>query len=276
MGLPVAQRLLAAGLTVVGYRRSGAPPSFLRAGGRAGSSPAEVAQSCPVVVTVLPSAQALASVISREHGLAAATRGGGVLIEMSTLPEEAKRAAARQLGERGWATLDCPISGQAVLFSSGPREAHDRVLPLLTAISSRVYYLGEFGRGTRAKYTAHLLLAGHSLVAAEALAFAHKAGLDLADVLAMLSGTIVSSNVFDMRGPRVLGPVGSHTGGAPLRTLAASLAELHDFAAQWVPTRRCWIRLSSASIACHQTATTSCSWRSSASWPPPMLRAAET
>lgn len=240
MGLPVAQRLLAAGFTVVGYRRSAAPPSFLRAGGRAGTSPAEVAQCCPVVVTVLPSAQSLASVVSGEHGLAAGARGGGVLIEMSTLPEEAKRAAGRQLGEQGWATLDCPISGagpemrngQAVLFSSGPREAHDRVLPLLTAISSRVYYLGEFGRGMRAKHTAHLLLAGHSLVAAEALAFAHKAGLDVADVLAMLAGTIVSSKVFDTRGPRVLDPAGGHTDGVPLNTLAASLAELREFAAQ--------------------------------------------
>jgi 3-hydroxyisobutyrate dehydrogenase len=134
--------------------------------------------------------------------------------------------------------LDCPISGApqqvrnggAVLFGSGEREAFDRAEPVLRAISPRVHYVGAFGHGMRAKCTAYILVAGHTLVAAEALAFARKAGLSPADILAMLSGTINSSAVFEQRAPQILNPVGasgnSHGFGqslAPAHRLAAEL-----------------------------------------------------
>jgi len=45
-------------------------------------------------------------------------------------------------------------AGTAVLFSSGSREAHDRVAPVLRAISPRAHYVGGFGCGIRANYTA--------------------------------------------------------------------------------------------------------------------------
>lgn len=96
---------------------------------------------------------------------------------------------------------------------SDQTQPYDRVEPVLQAISPHVYYLGAFGRGIRAKYTAHLLLAGNSLVAAEALAFGQAAGLQVADMVAMLSGTIVSSAVFEERGPLVLEANASETSG---------------------------------------------------------------
>ena len=70
-----------------------------------------------------------------------------------------------------------------MLLSSGGRNTHDRVEPLLHTISPQVSYVGEFGAGMHAKYTAYLLLGGQSLAAAEALAFAGTVGVDLRDVL---------------------------------------------------------------------------------------------
>jgi 3-hydroxyisobutyrate dehydrogenase len=158
---------------------------------------------------------------------------------MSTVPETVKRSLAERMAEIGWATLDCPISGapsqleagEAVLLCSGQRATHDRVKPVLQSISPRVSYLGEFGRGIRAKHTVHLLLAGHSLVAAEALAFARAADLNIGEVLAALKGTIVSSAVFDQRAPRVLDAPDTPA-ASPLRGLADALARLHEIAAE--------------------------------------------
>jgi L-threonate 2-dehydrogenase len=239
MGLPVALRLLAAAFRVTGCRRREPPAPFLKAGGRGCSSPAQAVDSCPIVLTVLPSAQALVSAVTGDLGLASTTRRNGIWVEMSTVPETVKRALAERMAERGWSTLDCPISGaphqleagQAVLLCSGRRATHDRVKPVLQAISSRVSYLGEFGRGIRAKHTAHLLLAGHSLVAAEALAFARAADLNIGEVLDALKGTIVSSGVFDHRAHRVLDAPDTPA-ASPLGGLADALTRLHQLAAE--------------------------------------------
>lgn len=239
MGLPIALRLLAARFRVTGCRRRKPPAPFLRAGGRGCSSPAHAADRCPVVLTVLPSADALVSAVTGEGGLASTTRRNGIWVEMSTVPETVKRSLAEGIAEIGWSTLDCPISGapsqleagEAVLLSSGQRATHDRVKPVLQAISPRVPYLGEFGQGIRAKHTAHLLLAGHSLVAAEALAFAHAADLNIEEVLDALKGTIVSSGVFDHRAHRVLDAPDTPA-ASPLRGLADALTRLHQLAAE--------------------------------------------
>lgn len=244
LGLPIALRLLAVGFQVAGCRRREPPASFLSAGGQGCSSPMHVADRCPVVVTLLPSAQALVSVATGQHGLASSTRRDGIWVKMSTVPETVKRSLADTLADKGWETLDCPISGaaeqlqagEAVLFSSGQRDTHNRVQPILQTISPRVSSMGAFGRGMRAKYTAYLLLAGHSLVAAEALASARTAGLDIGQVLAAINGTIVSSAVFDHRASRVLDPSEPPSVGG-IRALADALAQLHQFATKLdVPT----------------------------------------
>jgi len=239
MGLPIALRLLAAGFRVTGCRRREPPAPLLNAGGHGCSTPAQAADSCSVVVTVLPSPEALVSSVTGDLGITSTTARNGIWIEMSTVPETVKRPLAETMAEIGWSTLDCPISGaprqveagEAVLLSSGPRDTHDRVKPVLQAISPRVSYLGEFGRGIRAKHTAHLLLAGHSLVAAEALAFARAADLNISEVLDALKGSIVSSGVFDDRAHRVLDTADTPA-ASPLPALADALARLHQLAAE--------------------------------------------
>ena len=134
--------------------------------------------------------------------------------------------------------LDCPISGAppqlragtAVVFSSGSPDAHRLAVPALRAISPKVYHVGAFGQGMRAKCTTHLMLAGHSLVAAEALAFAAKAGLPLADVLEMMPGTINSSAIFEQRAPRVLVPIAEQAAHGYVRMLGEALQDVSRLA----------------------------------------------
>ena len=198
-----------------------------------------MAETCAIVITALASEQTLVSVATGERGLASTNRRAGIWVEMSTVPARVKRALAECLAEKGWHTLDCPISGaaeqlesgDAVLLSSGQRDTHDRVEPVLRAMSPRVSYLGEFGTGMSAKHTAHLLLAGHSLVAAEALVFADKAGVNLREALAALNNTIVSSGVFDQRAHHILDPPDTPTTGR-VRSLADDLRQLHQLAAE--------------------------------------------
>ena len=240
MGLPLALRLLNAGFKVAGNRRRRDPPTaFLDGGGHGCSTPMDLADLCPIVITVMPTADALVSAATGVTGLRSTTRHGGIWIEMSTVPATTKRSLADEMGKKGWRTLDCPISGapdqlvdgQALLLSSGSRETHDHAAAVLRAISPSVSFMGLFGNGMCAKDTAHLLLAGHSLVAAEALAFASKAGLDVGDVLAALNGNITSSGVFDHRAHQVLDAPRT-TGPDGVRGLRDAFVELRRFAAE--------------------------------------------
>ncbi len=68
---------------------------------------------------------------------------------------------------------------RATTFASGNQASVDRVAPVLDAVSGAWVYTGEFGTGARMKYVANLLLAVHTVAAAEAIALARRSGLDL-------------------------------------------------------------------------------------------------
>ena len=207
MGSALSARLLAAGWDVAGCDIDPARVTAHRArGGSVAPSPADAAARADVVVTSLPSANALAEVTA---GLAARPRPGLVVVETSTLPVAAKREARDALAERGTVLLDCPLSGtggqalagDVVAYLSGPGEAKARALPVLRAMTRGVHDVGEFGNGSAVKFIANLLVAIHNVAAAEALVLAERAGLDLATVLTAVADGAGTSAMFEVRGP---------------------------------------------------------------------------
>jgi L-threonate 2-dehydrogenase len=210
MGSALSAHLLAAGWAVTGYDID---PSRLAAhagrGGEAATSPAGTAAGADVVVTSLPTAQALHDVAAGEAGLASAARPGLVVIETSTLPLAVKRQARDALAGRGTVLLDCPLSGtggqalnkDVVAYLSGPAQAKARARPVLEAMTRAVHDVGGFGNGSAVKFIANLLVAIHNVAAAEALVLAERAGLDLAAVLTAVADGAGSSDMFEVRGP---------------------------------------------------------------------------
>jgi len=200
MGSALSAHLLAAGWRVAGYDID---PARLAAhtgrGGEAAAGPGGAAIG-DVVVTSLPTAQAL---------LDSAARPGLVVIETSTLPLAVKDQARGALAAGGAVLLDCPLSGtggqalakNVVAYLSGPDEAKARALPVLHAMTRAVHDVGGFGNGSAVKFIANLLVAIHNVAAAEALVLAERAGLDLAAVLTAVADGAGSSDMFEVRGP---------------------------------------------------------------------------
>src|SRR4029078_569761 len=164
MGLAMSRNLLAAGFEVVGYDPVEKAKDNLRAlGGLPLASPRAVAEESPVMFLSLPSSEALGAVVDGENGIGAASGGGQIAIECSTLPLDAKRAALAALARAGKILLDCPLSGTGaqaavkdlVVFASGDRAAYEKSLPVLEGMSRRQKYLGEFGNRSVLKYIAH-------------------------------------------------------------------------------------------------------------------------
>ena len=210
MGSAIATHVIRAGHRVVGYDVRAARRRDLRAaGGLAVATGADVGRSSSIVITSLPSVDALAETA----GALAQTRSRPrIVVETSTLPIEAKRRARAALRSRGIQLLDCPISGTGaqardkdiVVYASGAREAYRQVSTVLDAFTRAHYYVGSFGAGSKVKFVANLLVAIHNVATAEALVLAMKAGLDPGRVLELVGAGAGSSRVLQLRGPMMV------------------------------------------------------------------------
>ncbi len=208
MGLPIAANLLEHGFTVVGYRRH-MSDDFVVMGGTPALSCKEVAQQCDVVITCLPEDSALLEAVSGENGLMHGAHPGLTVVDISMLSIEVKEQAKRSLEQAGASMLDSPISGippqvlprKTVLFASGEKHIFERCKPTLEGFTSTIFYLGDFGAGTKMKCVANLLVGIHILAAAEAMTLSIRAGLDPATVVQVISPSVASSAQFVARAP---------------------------------------------------------------------------
>ena len=210
MGSAMSSNLLKAGFSVVGYD---IVPELVEAlvkkGGVRATSCSEVAASSDVIITSLPSVEALQKVVSGENGLLAGARKGQCVIETSTLPLKAKQEAHDALSAVGVDLLDCPLSGTGaqaikkdlVVYASGDKEVCKNCRSVFDGFARANYYLGEFGMGTKMKFVANLLVTIHNVSAAEAFVLGMKAGLDPEMILKVIGDGAGTSRMFEVRGP---------------------------------------------------------------------------
>ena len=183
--------------------------ALVREKGVAAASCREVAAEADVVITSLPSVEALQNVVHGKKGLIASAKKDLVVIETSTLTLEAKQEAFEALKDVGVDLLDCPLSGtgaQAVLkdivvYASGNRQICEGCMPVFDGFARANYYVGEFSMGSKMKFVANLLVTIHNVSAAEAFVLGMKAGLDPKVILRAISDGGGSSRMFEVRGP---------------------------------------------------------------------------
>jgi 3-hydroxyisobutyrate dehydrogenase len=129
---------------------------------------------------------------------------GTLLIECSTLsPDWVMELAARAAG-RGLCYIDSPVTGLpadaaggALTMLVGAREEDlNRARPLLAAVSNRIIRFGAVGAGSAYKLIINMIGAVQIASAAEGMALARRAGLDLATVAdAIAAGQAASPQV---------------------------------------------------------------------------------
>jgi 3-hydroxyisobutyrate dehydrogenase-like beta-hydroxyacid dehydrogenase len=112
MGREMSINLLKAGYEVSVYDiRKDAMEDPIRWGAKAASSPQEVAHVSDLILTSLPSPEALEDVVLGTHGVLAGARSGCILIDTSTVSPSTIRKVASAANERGVDVLDAPVSG---------------------------------------------------------------------------------------------------------------------------------------------------------------------
>ncbi|MBV9252559.1 MAG: NAD(P)-dependent oxidoreductase [Acetobacteraceae bacterium] len=155
-------------------------------GGMMSGSPKMMAQSSDIIITVLPSADALRDVLFGWEGLAGGFKPGGIVIDMGTSDPLATVELAKQLADRGIDLVDAPAlgtpadarAGALTLIIGGEEAAIERCKPILTVLAKRTLHAGPVGSGQAGAALGDFLRGAEILAASEALRIGQRFGLD--------------------------------------------------------------------------------------------------
>jgi 3-hydroxyisobutyrate dehydrogenase len=206
MGSGMAGRLLDSGHELTVYNRTPekAAPLVDR-GARLATSPRSAADGASAVFVMVSDDQSSRTVWQEDDGvLAADPAPGAFAIECSTLSHGWVSELSAAVHHRGLRYLDCPVTGLpdaaaagrlTLLIGADAVDLQD-AMPLLLPLSADRLHFGPVGAGTVYKLIINLMGAVQIASAAEGMALAERAGLDLDQVArAIAAGQAASPQV---------------------------------------------------------------------------------
>ncbi len=212
MGKPMAMNLLKAGYEVMVSNRNMAKCAPVVEAGAQSGTYTEVAESCDVVITMLPNGPEVKAVMLGENGAAAHMKSGSTFIDMSSINPVDSRILAAEAAKYGVEMLDAPVSGgepKAIdgtlsIMVGGRQEIFDRYKDMLSAMGSSVVRCGEIGAGNTTKLANQIIVACNIQALAEALTLAQKAGVDPEVVVEAIRGGLAGSTVMNAKAPMMV------------------------------------------------------------------------
>jgi L-threonate 2-dehydrogenase len=214
MGMGAAINLVRKGHVVTGCDvREAARAELTASGGEAVAAPAELPADTEAVVVFVVNAAQTEDVLFGQQGCLGVLAQGIVILCCATVAPEAARALDTKIGAAGFLMLDAPVSGgkagahagTMTVMASGSEAAFAKAQPVLDAISTKVWRLGEkAGVGSTVKMVNQLLAGVHIATAAEALALGIRAGADPRTLFDVISSSAGSSWMWQNRVPHIL------------------------------------------------------------------------
>jgi len=201
MGYPMAKRLLDAGCDVSIYNRTRSKAEPLAEfGGKIVDTPRELGDR-DIVFTMVATSDDLLSVSFGENGLFTGESTPKLLVECSSVSEEASAQVRSQAAELGADMLASPVSGNGkvvkagklTIVSSGPQAAFEMAEPYLNAIGRGATYVGEGELARMVKICHNLLLGVYTQCLAEITVLAEKGGVSRHDFLDFINNSVMGA-----------------------------------------------------------------------------------
>ena len=213
MGGAMCRTLLRAGWRVIVWDIApAAVDAAAAAGAEAAAKPRELASRATIVVTSLPDADAVRSVLLGDNGYASGGPADALVIDTSTTSPSEARSLETDLAALGIAFLDAPVSGgvrgadtgQLSIMVGGSDSSLRRARPVLECIGGAIIHCGPVGAGQITKTCNQLVVMATHESIAEALILAETSGLDPWRVREALMGGYAASPILEIQGPRML------------------------------------------------------------------------
>ena len=197
MGYPMAGHLAKAGHTVRVYNRTGdkADRWVAEHGGAKGETPAAAADGAKFVFACVGNDEDLRAVTLGEGGAFETMGEGAVFVDNTTASAEIARELAEAAAARGFGFLDAPVSGgQAgaengalTVMVGGDEATFAKARPVIDAYAKMVGHMGPSGAGQLTKMVNQVCIAGLVQGLAEGIHLGKAAGLDVTQVIDVIS-----------------------------------------------------------------------------------------
>ena len=197
MGYPMAGYISKGGHNVTVYNRTGAKADkWLKDfKGKKADTPKDAAKDADYIFTCVGNDNDLREVTFGENGIFKSIKKGAVYIDNTTASATIAREIYSHAKKNGFGFLDAPVSGgQAgaengalTVMVGGDQEDFDKALDKIDCYSKKVKLLGKSGSGQLAKMVNQICIAGLVQGLSEAINFGQKAGLNMEDVIEVIS-----------------------------------------------------------------------------------------
>lgn len=210
MGKPMVKNLLKAGITTTVYDiNEKAVAALVQEGAKSANSPKEVATNQDVVITMVPNAAIVKSILQGEDGVLAGVTAGTVIVDMSSVSPVASKEFAKLAATKDCPFLDSPVSGgepgaiQGTLafMIGGEQKNIDKIKDVFEAMGKSITLVGANGSGSVAKLANQIMVNLNIAAVSEALVLAEKAGADPKKVYEAVRGGLAGSAVLDAKAP---------------------------------------------------------------------------
>lgn len=86
----------------------------------------------------------------------------------------------------------------------GDKDIFDKVVPILSHYSKKVKLMGGAGAGQHTKMANQIMIASSMMGVSEAMIYCHKSGVDISEMINLLSGGAAASFTLSTLAPKML------------------------------------------------------------------------
>ena len=197
MGYPMAGYISKGGhnVTVFNRTKSKAEKWVNEYKGKMAETPAEAAQDAEYIFTCVGNDNDLREVTFGESGAFKTIKKGSVYIDNTTASATIAREIYAYAKKNGFGALDAPVSGgqtgaengALTVMIGGDQVDFDKAKDKIDCYSKKMKLLGGAGNGQLAKMVNQICIAGLVQGLSEAINFGMKAGLNMEDVIEVIS-----------------------------------------------------------------------------------------
>lgn len=211
MGLPMAQRLLAADIELIAYNRTPEKLEPLRAAGaQIVTKPREAIRSADCIVLMLSNAAAIYHVLLTDTS--SHTLSGRSIIQMGTINPLESQEIRDTVVAAGGEYIEAPVlgsipeaqTGKLIIMVGGEEEQYQRHLKLLQNFGKDPVYIGPVGSASNLTLALNQLIASLTTSFALSLAFIQLQGIDVDLFMQILRQSKLYAPTFDQNLRRML------------------------------------------------------------------------
>lgn len=213
MGKRMAMNLINAGYNITVFNRSQKSTSDLVAlGAMNAENPKEVAKASDIIIDMVTDAPDVEQVILGKNAVIEGAKRGSVVIDMSTNSPDFAFSLSSKLSEKGVEFLDAPVSGgdkgakdaTLTIMVGGKKDVFERCKPVFGEMGKTIAYMGNCGAGQATKLCNQVAVSINTLATCEALMLGASTGLDLKELLKVLTSGAASSWNLSNLGPKII------------------------------------------------------------------------